>query len=136
ADLTGADLTGADLTDANLTDADPRTMRTIKADLWEILLKNRAEVPGLLAALREGRIDGSTYRGSCACLVGTIANVRGAPVESLEPDSGRPAERWFLAIREGHTPSNHPIAKITEGWIVEFLALTGDAAIAKAEAGR
>jgi hypothetical protein len=41
----------------------------------------------------------------------------------LEPDPARPAERWFLAIRPGNTPENHAVAKITEGWIREWIAL-------------
>jgi hypothetical protein len=56
-------------------------------------------------------------------LVGTIANVAHVPYRELAgliPDSNRPIERLFLAIREGDTPSNHPIAKIVEGWIIEW----------------
>ena len=113
---------GANLDGANL---DGASLRPIKADLFLILTSARAEAPGLLAALRAGRIDGSVYEGECACLVGTIANIRHVPVESLERDAARPAERWFLGIRKGDTPATNPVAKITEGWIVEFLAANG-----------
>ncbi len=114
ADLTRADLTRADLTDAVLTRAD---LTDAERDVRLILFENAAEVPGLLLALREGRVDGSTYSGKCACLVGTIANVRGCNVSEIPQDSSRPAERLFLAIREGGT---NPIAKVVEGWIVEW----------------
>ena len=86
-------------------------------------------MPALLTALREGRIDGSTYTGECACLCGTIANVRHVSVEKLDfRDAERPAERWFLGIRPGDTPDNNQLAKITEGWINDFLVLTADPA--------
>ncbi len=83
------------------------------------------EVPGLLTALREGRIDGSTYHGECACLVGTIANERHChfrKIPGLFPDSTRPAERFFLAILRGDTPTTNPVAAIVEGWITEWIA--------------
>ena len=125
ADLSRADLSDADLSDANLSDANLSGARN---DLWDVLLRARAEVPGLLAALRSGRVNGSAYHGECACLVGTIANIRHAGIEELgsglKPDAARPAERWFLGIREGDTPETSQIAKVTEGWILEFLALT------------
>lgn len=57
-------------------------------------------------------------------MVGTIANVRGCHYEqlgSLRPNSSRPAEVWFLALRPGHTPENHQVAEITERWIIEWL---------------
>jgi hypothetical protein len=47
------------------------------------------------------------YEGKCACLVGTIANVRGVPYKQLgdlEPDASRPAERWFMPIKKGDVP--------------------------------
>src|SRR3546814_18289519 len=71
-----------------------------------ILLGAQKEVPGLIKALKAGRVNGSTYSGECACLVGTIANVRGVDVDTLEQDSRRPAEQWFLMIREGATPGD------------------------------
>lgn len=105
ADLAGADLAG------------------IRADFRAILDAAPAEVPGLLAALREGRVDGSCYEGTCACLVGTIANVRGAhytDLTGIEPNADRPAERWFLAIVEGDKPETSPVVRITVGWIEEW----------------
>ena len=81
-----------------------------------------AEAPALLAALREGRIDGSCYEGACSCLVGTIATARGVDYLTLAPDSNRPAERWFLAIQRGDTPATSQFAAITEAWIQDWIA--------------
>ena len=140
ADLSGADLRGADLRDADLSGADLRgavlrgadlndaDLREIKNDFWGRMLYVRAEVPGLLAALREGKINGQVYQGDCACFVGTIANIHHCYYEEipgLAPDISSPTERWFLGIATGDTPATSQIAAITEGWIVEFLALTG-----------
>lgn len=116
----GASLDGARLDGASLD--------RIRNDLWDILLRAQPELPALLAALREGRIDGSTYTGACACLAGTIANARHVPHTALgfaNPD--RPIERWFLGIGRGDTPETNQIAKITEGWIVEFQSLLASA---------
>lgn len=130
ADLRGANLQGANLRGANLRFADldqvnlrEANLQTIKDDLFSILEAARSEVPGLLKALKEGRVDGSTYEGDCACLVGTIANIRGVDykyLNGIKPDLDRPAEYWFLAIRKGDTPESNPIAKITLEWIEEF----------------
>ncbi|WP_281254498.1 pentapeptide repeat-containing protein [Paenibacillus rigui] len=120
-DLRGADLRGADLRGANLSGAN---LSGAKEDLFKILDSAPNEVKGLLDYLNAGKVDGSTYTGECCCLVGTIANVRGCNYEMLEgitPDSNRPAERWFLAIRKGHTPENNPIAKITAEWVEEWI---------------
>jgi len=119
ANLSAADLSDADLRRANLSAAD---LDPIKADIFLILHENRAEVAGLLNALRTGKIDGSTYHGECACLVGTVANVRGVNPNTLKCNAHRPAERWFLALRPGNTPSNSAVAKITEQWLVEWIA--------------
>jgi uncharacterized protein YjbI with pentapeptide repeats len=142
ADLTDAVLTDAVLTDADLTDAvltravltravlTRAVLRSFKTDFWAILLQNTAEIPGLLAALKEGRINGTTYEGECACLVGTIANVKKCDVHSLERDSLRPAERWFLQISKGMTPETSGVVKLTVEWVEEFLALLNQQKVA------
>ena len=151
ADLTGADLTGADLTGADLTGAVLRyavlryavltgavlrdavltgavltgaVLRDVRDDLYAVLALSPGEVPGLLTLLRDGRVNGSLYEGECACLVGSLANLRGVHFKSipgLVPNNERAAERWFLAIREGDTPSTSPIAAITAEWIEAWL---------------
>jgi hypothetical protein len=122
ANLRGADLYGANLYGANLRGAD---LDAIRDDLYEVFASAPAEVPQLLAMLRAGEIDGSVYEGDCACLVGTIANIRGChyeAIEGLKPEADRPAEKWFLAIREGDTPSKSAVAEVTETWILEWIA--------------
>jgi hypothetical protein len=121
ANLSGADLSDANLSDANLSDAN---LSDAKEDLYKILDSAPNEVEGVLKALQEGRVNGSTYSGECACLVGTIANIRNCDYRELaviEPNSDRPAERWFMAIRTGDTPENNPISKITAEWVQEYL---------------
>jgi len=126
ADLSSANLRGADLRYADLSDAD---LRSVKADFWAILTTARKEIPGLITAMREGRIDGSTYSGECACLVGTIANVRHVSADTLEQDSSRPAEQWFLMINKGDKPGDDSgggfaLQKALE-WAEEYCALSG-----------
>ena len=117
ADLTGADLRGADLTGANLL--------PVRDDLWAVLSSSPREVAGLRTALIEGRVDGSTYNGPCACLVGTLANVHGCHYQelpTLKPNSARPAEMFFLGIKPGDTPETSPHAKLALEWIEVWLA--------------
>ena len=125
ADLRGADLQDADLQDADLRDANLRdaNLRRARTDLFDILLRVPNEIDALAQALRDGRVNGSAYEGDCACLVGTIANARKcsySEIPNLAPESSRPAERWFLAIKEGNTPENSNVVKITLKWIEEF----------------
>jgi hypothetical protein len=122
ADLSGADLSGADLRDADLRDAN---LTPIRDDIWAVLSAAPAEVPALIEAIKAGRVDGSTYTGECACLVGTIANARKTDVESLGPlqiNSSRPAERFFLGIRKGDTPETNQFSKLTLEWSQEWLS--------------
>ncbi|MEO8082554.1 MAG: pentapeptide repeat-containing protein, partial [Ardenticatenales bacterium] len=123
ADLSGADLRGADLSGADLRGAD---LREIKTDLFEVLNAAPLEAAGVLEALRAGRVNGSVYNdGECGCLIGTIAILQGCgsyDVPGLRPDSSRPAEVWFLAIRRGDTPENNQVAAISAGWIEEWIA--------------
>ena len=123
--LSCSDLSGSDLSNSDLSGSD---LSKQKNDFWEVLLRATHEVSGLRAALVTGKVDGSTYEGACACLVGTIANVRGATNyrelgNGLKPNSSRPAERWFLAIKRGDTPETSPISKITVEWLDEFVTL-------------
>ena len=120
ANLRGANLRGADLRGADLRGAD---LSAIKHDLWAVLCSAPVEVSGLRMALIAGKVDGSTYSGKCACLVGTIANIRGCSHEelgSLIPDANRPAERFFLMINKGDTPAKSQAAKIAVEWIDEW----------------
>jgi len=122
ADLLGADLLDADLRDADLLDAD---LEPIRVDFFDILLRGstNGEVPFLIAAIKEGRIKGSTYEGDCCCLVGTFANAKKCNyqhIPDLKPNSSRPAERFFLGIKKGDTPETNPISKIVLEWAEEF----------------
>jgi uncharacterized protein YjbI with pentapeptide repeats len=125
AELNGAKLNGAKLNRAELNRAELNRaeLNGAKADLYMTLVAAIPELPGLKKALMEGRINGSQYEGDCACLVGTIANIRHedyATLKGITADSSRPSERIFLAIKKGDTPENNPIAKIILGWIEEF----------------
>jgi len=126
ADLVGANLGGANLVGADLVGADLADERN---DLFEILKAAPKEVAGLLRELRAGKIDGSTYTGRCACLVGTIAKLRGVDHHDLgrglAPNSARPAEQWFLHLKPGMTPRHSPVAEVTEGWIVAWMEANG-----------
>ena len=123
ADLSGAYLSGADLTDADLSDVD---LRPIKADFWMILAMARREVPALIGALRDGKVDGSTYEGDCACLVGSLEN---AGAKGLPHIPSSPAERWFSPIRSGDKPDGEgegPYrARTALAWALEFCAVIG-----------
>jgi uncharacterized protein YjbI with pentapeptide repeats len=104
-----ADLSSANLRFANLQSADLHSanLRSIKLDFYEVLLTAIPEVAGLYDSLMRGKVDGSKYTGECACLVGTIANVRKVDVDTLKKNSNRPAEVWFLGIRKGDVPQSN-----------------------------
>ncbi len=126
-DLSGSNLRNSDLSGSNLSGSDLSGSNLInqKNDFWAILLHATKEISGLRLALVEGRVDGSTYEGKCACLVGTIGNVRGVNYKDIgvKPDSSRPAERWFLGIKKGDTPETNQISRITVDWLDEFVGL-------------
>jgi hypothetical protein len=122
ANLRGADLSGADLSGADLSGAD---LLPIKADFIEVISQAPREVPALIDALKNGRVDGSTYSGECSCLVGTIARAQGCDVDSpqfnIPKDSSRPVERFFMAIRKGDTPETNAASKIALEWAETWL---------------
>ena len=127
ADLSGADLSGANLSGANLSG---EAFRPFKADLWLTLseLAGPREAQYVIAKLKAGQVDGSTYgKGNeCACLVGTIAAADGKPGDDLDHNSDRPAERWFMMISPGDKPENdtgggfaaRKALEWAEGWCV------------------
>jgi hypothetical protein len=119
--LSGAVLSGAVLSGAVLSDA----FKGVRGDFFDVLIRARAEIPGLRAALVGGLVDGSTYEGDCACLVGTIGNVRGVNYRDLgiAPDSSRPIERFFMGIRRGDTPQDNPLSALAVEWLDEFVSL-------------
>jgi uncharacterized protein YjbI with pentapeptide repeats len=124
--LNGANLIRVDLTNVDLeSDVLKSTdLSGIKADFYEVLDKAKPEIEGLKQALLEGRVEGTVYEGECACLVGTIANLKGVDYKEMNDLScniDRPIERWFLAIQEGHTPYNNPVSFVTVEWIEEYL---------------
>jgi len=113
ADLTNADLAGSDLTNARLTyarltyaDLTNADLRSFKADLWMILTMSKSEVPFLINALEKGLVDGSTYEGDCACLVGTLKKNRSEKMEALPQVASSPAEQWFSMIKKGDKPTD------------------------------
>ena len=135
ADLRGADLRGADLRGVNLSGADLRgadlrgvnlsgaNLEPIKKDFFEILSRAVNEISYLEKAILEGKIDGSTYEGECACLCGTIEK---AGNKSVGRDCSRPIERFFLSIKKGDTPENNQFSKIAMGWLQEFKISMGE----------
>ena len=143
ADLRGANLGGADLSDANLRGADlrdaddPRSpLYPIRLDYYSVLDQAPAEAQGLREALTEGRVDGSVYEGECACLVGTIANVRGCDIGKLgiPPNADRPAESWFIPIRKGDTPEGKNEGAFRSRLAVQWLDEWRESRLAVAEA--
>jgi hypothetical protein len=129
--LSGADLSGADLAGARLVGAEIRgvdlaaaDLHAIRDDIWSVLAASPHEVPALLAAHHEGRIDGLEYEGQCCCLIGTLDAARrtGEVGDRLPRDVTRPAEMWYRAIRPGHTPATSQVAALAVRWIEEWIA--------------
>lgn len=122
ADLRDADLSGADLSGAK--DIPEEWLAVCRDDVWSVLSSAPSEVRGLREALASGRVDGSTYEGDCACLVGTIANLRGESylqLGTLKPNSRRPAEQWFMGIRRGDVPETNEFSRHAITWVDQWI---------------
>ena len=117
ANLKGSDLRGVDITRAYLTGAN---LEPIKKDMFEVLSQAIPEIPMLKKAIIEGKIDGSTYEGECACLCGTIEKGGRFGDECDMRDSKRPIERFFLGIGVGDTPETNHFSELALEWIEEF----------------
>jgi hypothetical protein len=133
ANLSSADLRSADLRYADLRSADLRSadLTVIKDDFFAVLVRSLPEIKFLRQNIIEGKINGSTYDGECACLSGTLANgakKHNGPDEKLVidniiscRDSDRPIERLFLGIKKGDTPATSPVSKLVLEWLDEFI---------------
>ena len=124
--LSGAYLSGADLRCANLSGA---YLEPIKTDFICAILKLPNEIPNLRQKFIEGKINGSTYSGKCACLAGTIANNLHVDTDTLREkfkfpvDSSSPREIFAMSVEEGDTPENSQIAAFFVEWIDEALEM-------------
>jgi len=124
--LSGSDLSRSDLSDSNLSGSNlsGSNLQPIRDDIWAVLSSAPREVPALIEALKAGRVDGSTYSGECSCLVGTLGTARGvgyADIDGLEPNSNRPAERFFMGIRRGDTPETNQVSALALQWAEQWL---------------
>ena len=77
----------------------------------------KSELPYLKQSLLDGKVDGSSYEGECACFVGSLANAKHQDVNQTckgipfyEKSVDNPGETWFLNIRQGDTPENNQFA--------------------------
>jgi hypothetical protein len=120
-----ANLSYADLSSANLRYAD---LSDIVEDFYKVLELAKSEVPELYKSIWDGKINGSSYQGECACLVGTIANIKKVNyecIDGLKPDSDRLSERWFLGIKTGDMPQNSEVSKLTAEWMEKYMEKEG-----------
>lgn len=120
ANLRGTNLIGSNLMGSNLSRAN---LSEINKDFISKLELQKNEVVGLFKEVVDGKIDGSTYTGDCACFVGTLANVKGIHYTNLtvRPHADSPTEKFFIAIRKGDTPETNKVSAIVADWITEFL---------------
>lgn len=129
AKLTNLDFSGANIEKVNFRrailkgiDLESAKIDGIRKDVYAVLDSSPNEVPTLLSKLQAGRIDGQYYETECACLIGTLAKARDCSYTLLTPNYHRLAEVWFLALCPGDTPLNNPIARLTERWILQWVA--------------
>jgi uncharacterized protein YjbI with pentapeptide repeats len=131
-DLTGSYVSAARFTgsimkyclldNCNIHDAD---FTDIQHDLYRVLGDARKEVPGILAALHDGHINGGDYAGKYCCLIGTIAKLQNTTfdnVPGIKSDPKSPIETWFGAIRPGNIPESNRIVSLTVQWINDWVA--------------
>ena len=118
ANLSNANLRHANLTNANFTNAN---LRQFKHDVWGVLQYAKHEVPNLIEAIKNGKIDGSCYEGECCCLCGTLEKGTGNKLDIRDPSS--PAEQWFSMIKKGDTPETNQASKMALEWVEEWMEL-------------
>jgi hypothetical protein len=128
-DLSNSDLSNSDLSNSNLRGSN---LSSVRADFLSEVLNLPNELEFLRDALTNGRVNGSSYEGECACLAGTLAHAKGITNYSggeirngrtFTADAGSPRERFFLAIKEGDTPENNDACKFALEWTNEAIAI-------------
>lgn len=97
-----------------------QALEIAKEDMFKILTLAVPEIPLLKKAIVEGKINGSTYEGECACLCGTIEKSGRFGRKCDMRDSSRPIEKFFMAINPTQTPKNNEFSKHALAWIEEF----------------
>ena len=108
-----ADLRDANLRGANLWQLPADFIRQCSRDILFILHCLPKEVKFLKNKLIGGEVDGSQYEGTCACLIGTLANGDGGMEKVCQTipfyDKGTHnfGETFFLNIKKGDTPENN-----------------------------
>lgn len=114
---------------ANLSYAN---LSAVKADFLAAVLNLPNELEFLRDAIAEGRINGSSYSGDCACLAGTLARAKGIECyfgqrirggRTFTSDASSPRERFFFAIKTGDTPETNPASRIVLEWTDEAIAM-------------
>lgn len=123
--LNGARLVRASFDGAIFVHATGIDWTPVRDDFWAVLSSVPAEVEGLRQALINGKVDGSSYQGECVCLVGTLANLRGANYQNLgllRLTLLRPAEVFFRRINKGDTPDTNEFSKMALDWLDEWLS--------------
>ncbi|MGL5066115.1 MAG: pentapeptide repeat-containing protein, partial [Microcoleus sp.] len=131
ANLRDADLSHADLSYANLSHANLRGAIGWQSTEWTCQAKQqlryilsycRPEVPGLIAKIRAGRIDGTLYEGECTCLIGSLGNEQAVQkIPDYEKGLHNLSEQLFWQIREGDTPENSEFSKLALDVCLEFV---------------
>ena len=109
--------------DAEVKTALDLALSMVRADVFAVMSKSPQEVPALRLALKNGKVDGSTYNGECGCLLATLATARGCRFDQIPgviPNSERPSEEFYKLIHPGDTPETNWAADFAHRWAEEF----------------
>ena len=88
----------------------------VRRDFEGLLTGWADEVPGLIAAFKNGLIDGCGHDGECVDLMATLHRLRGKKYKPSFSEVPSPAELWLQSIAKGDkpgdpTPAGHAAAK-------------------------
>ena len=103
-------------------------IRDSEKEMIEVLKKcSIEELLEIQKIIEVGKINGSTYTGENACLIGSIANIRKVDYRKMEgiyPDHLSPMEEFFKQIRPKDTPKNNIFSAIALLWIKKHIRST------------